>query len=785
MDARPARWFLRFQDTVAERGFVKAQHSQLRSNVAATAVLMVLVCGAGVLFVCLAGEDPQLSKVRNSMFATVGLLYLASGVATKCPRLLAVVGPVGLEIWVVCTLIITHVLFSLSTPAYLFKIVGATAETGALDEMTNLLRINAFVTGAHMALPVRWLLLWYVELVAVLAFLVPASIWGTMPWRDVVTNTFILVGLLLACGIGKRAIERHERAAFVQVLGEKTKRVQMEHRLEVIMSTSVGRPAEVQADEAASLPTTTITGQLFNSWGNNIAGMPWEKLIQYLTDNHWLIPPGHLHLRPEVLGAGSFGMVLPALYHGATVVVKAPRASADEASSYKSAVRSMLHELRILRHVHHPNIAPFYGATIDPTSKELMLVMGYICGVDLQTFTGVPPSCQDTADRCKLAQDVCCALRYLHAQAPCIVHGDIKGSNVLVEDTGAGPSAKLLDFGLSCLLTKHARPLGGTPNYMAPEVVQKLRPTCAADVFSFGRLLYMVMTGLCPPHGVRTHRIRGSAEVGYVHPVDWPEAIPLVQECRMLYEACTQLEPDLRPSIMEVHMALHEWPVLPGVKAAGLASVCAQPAAGAEPVLEHARQLLDGRKRKPASCVREGLALLQADVPRRTVAAPSSRRAGSKAGNLQGDWGGPPTTEGARQCPPYIPQQGPVAGAVALAHFAPTPEYSKALSIASILCRWNVETQAAVTCCTFHAAVRDLLRIAATFEARKCTSLLPYADWQCPECKLLDLLDSPGAAVDSISRKIMCAICGYEDTRTCRPPIPALRDPAVEPCDAN
>merc|ERR1711862_566944 len=88
--------------------------------------------------------------------------------------------------------------------------------------------------------------------------------------------------------------------------------------------------------------------------------------------------------------------------------------------------------------------------------------------------------------------DVCRALWHLHTLDPIVVHGDLKPSNIQIETLGPRPASlafqsKVLDFGLSRVLGKTTRCLGGSKNWMAPEVIKAsrdLQPDTAADVFS-------------------------------------------------------------------------------------------------------------------------------------------------------------------------------------------------------------------------------------------------------------------------------------------------------------
>merc|ERR1712232_631603 len=155
------------------------------------------------------------------------------------------------------------------------------------------------------------------------------------------------------------------------------------------------------------------------------------------------------------------------------------------------------HELRILRQGHHPNIAMFFGAAFDETSKtsSFLLAFEMIYGRTLDKYVSAMPRLDVDWNRLSIAMQMCWALRYLHGCMPKIVHGDLADSNVMVEEIIDSTSVpcitarpKLLDFGLAQLVTQSKRVrLGGQWRYLAPESIRT--PEIAAhpsiDMFAF------------------------------------------------------------------------------------------------------------------------------------------------------------------------------------------------------------------------------------------------------------------------------------------------------------
>lgn len=776
MAATPSFWTLRFTDTRAEIGFLKFKERQLCGSIFVSAIMVTVMCLGGIVtsFTTYAvHRDSGALLVQCSVLGFGILLCLAGMLTVRSQRFLALVGPIGLELCI-CGVLITAIWLTIFLiPFHLFKMTGFgdvkdDPYFSMRDDTFFALILTAYIFGSHIILRVRWVCMWPSEVVGVIAYSLPTLMWSGWGPTAKLLRILLMCALTLASAFGTRSIERYERAAFAQLAAEKTMRVQAEHQLEVRTPPSSGPTTPQNNDANSSLPETTNTGELFKVIQAGISAMPWQQLIKLGTDEHWLVPGCDLHLQHVALGTGSFGMVLPAKYHGATVAVKAPRSSANATSAKHLA--SVAHEIRIFRHLRHPNIVLFYGACVEPISNELVLVLELVRGTHLQAFVALPPSGPSTAERCKLADDVCCALRYLHGQTPRIVHGDLKGSNVLVERSASDVHAKLVDFGLSRVMTKNALPLGGTLIWMAPEVMLKQSPSHTSDVFSFGRLLYMVMTGLQPLRGVLASDIVRSAQDGTVCALVWPQTVPLRGECQALCSRCLQRAPERRPSMLEVHAALQQWPagdlartreggaearegairVLPPLPPQPLPP---QPSEGLGAALQRARLALEA----------EGMTPLEAAQLPRTACADGegrSRSSGSASGNGS-SYGGVVLVEAdASSCSVSGEQGSATAGALAVPHFQATPDTMKDFTTVAMLLSWNIAVDAPGLCCNYHAAVAELQQVHARLQARPCVrQFAPHADWQCPRCRLLGATSGDG-------QKTKCERCGYEGRLT-------------------
>jgi eukaryotic-like serine/threonine-protein kinase len=151
-------------------------------------------------------------------------------------------------------------------------------------------------------------------------------------------------------------------------------------------------------------------------------------------------------------------------------------------------------EARAIAALAHPNICAVYA--FGETDGRPFIVLEYLPGGSLDERMPYGKPVADTvADQ--LARDIAAGLAHAHERG--IVHRDLKPANVLFAASG---HTKIADFGLARLggspsLTAAGTVLG-TAAYIAPEQVEGLPVTPATDVYSFGVLLFRMLTGRLP-----------------------------------------------------------------------------------------------------------------------------------------------------------------------------------------------------------------------------------------------------------------------------------------------
>ncbi|XP_051538895.1 ribosomal protein S6 kinase alpha-3 isoform X4 [Myxocyprinus asiaticus] len=206
--------------------------------------------------------------------------------------------------------------------------------------------------------------------------------------------------------------------------------------------------------------------------------------------------PQQFELR-KVLGQGSFGKVF--------LVKKTTGPDAGQLYAMKVLKKATLKvrdrvrtkmERDILVEVNHPFIVKLHYAF--QTEGKLYLILDFLRGGDL--FTRLSKEVMFTEEDVKFyLAELALALDHLHGLG--IIYRDLKPENILLDDDG---HIKLTDFGLSKESIDHenkAYSFCGTVEYMAPEVVNRRGHTYSADWWSYGVLMFEMLTGTLPFQG--------------------------------------------------------------------------------------------------------------------------------------------------------------------------------------------------------------------------------------------------------------------------------------------
>lgn len=154
-------------------------------------------------------------------------------------------------------------------------------------------------------------------------------------------------------------------------------------------------------------------------------------------------------------------------------------------------------ERNVLETVSHPFIVTLHYAFQTP--KKLYFVLEYCPGGEL--FFHLSREDRFSESRCKFyVSEILLAIAYLHRLN--IIYRDLKPENILLDAQG---HIKLTDFGLSkegICDNVSATSVCGTPEYLAPEILEKRGHGKAVDWYSLGALAYEMLTGL-PPYYTR------------------------------------------------------------------------------------------------------------------------------------------------------------------------------------------------------------------------------------------------------------------------------------------
>jgi serine/threonine-protein kinase len=208
---------------------------------------------------------------------------------------------------------------------------------------------------------------------------------------------------------------------------------------------------------------------------------------------------GSRYTANQILGRGSAGTVWLGEGPEGPVAVKLLR---EDLASDQELVGRFVQERTALLGLDHPNVVSVRDLVVD--GNDLALVMDLVRGTDLRTRLDRERRLAPAA-AVAIVADVADGLAAAHAAG--VVHRDVKPENVLLDMQGPlGPGgshpALLTDFGVAKLIDSprrtRATKIIGTPDYLAPEIVEGLPPRAAVDIYALATVLYELLAGFTP-----------------------------------------------------------------------------------------------------------------------------------------------------------------------------------------------------------------------------------------------------------------------------------------------
>ncbi|KDQ56549.1 hypothetical protein JAAARDRAFT_58851 [Jaapia argillacea MUCL 33604] len=254
-------------------------------------------------------------------------------------------------------------------------------------------------------------------------------------------------------------------------------------------------------------------------------------------------PPGR-----DPLKAGGFADIFKGVYLGRDAAFKRMRIFITDVNDKKKR-KTVLKETLFWRQASHPSILPFYGVWChDPVMESIpYLLLPWMTHGDAYRFCQKPIVLPAVVNHFLI--QIMEGVEYLHKEG--MIHGDLAGRNILVDEEHGEFHARLCDFGLTSLFANSTSFVNsasgssmssGAVRWMAPEMLPPTlsQPTFASDIFAFGRVALELYSGQIPFYPVPDLQIMLNV-IGSVHPPNpgggWygrvipPELWGLINEC--------------------------------------------------------------------------------------------------------------------------------------------------------------------------------------------------------------------------------------------------------------
>ncbi|KFO28844.1 Death-associated protein kinase 3 [Fukomys damarensis] len=200
----------------------------------------------------------------------------------------------------------------------------------------------------------------------------------------------------------------------------------------------------------------------------------------------------------EELGSGQFAIVRKCRQKGtgkgyAAKFIKKRRLSSSRRGVSREEIER---EVSILREIRHPNIITLHDVFENKT--DVVLILELVSGGELFDFLAEKESLTED-EATQFLKQILDGVHYLHSKR--IAHFDLKPENIMLLDKNVpSPRIKLIDFGIAHKIEagNEFKNIFGTPEFVAPEIVNYEPLGLEADMWSIGVITYILLSGASP-----------------------------------------------------------------------------------------------------------------------------------------------------------------------------------------------------------------------------------------------------------------------------------------------
>ncbi|KAE8657838.1 hypothetical protein F3Y22_tig00116980pilonHSYRG00045 [Hibiscus syriacus] len=295
---------------------------------------------------------------------------------------------------------------------------------------------------------------------------------------------------------------------------------------------------------------------------------PTEGLLNY---DEWTIDLRILNMG-SAFAQGAFGKLYRGTYNGEDVAIKILERPENSPEKAQVMEQQFQQEVTMLATLKHPNVVRFIGGCRKP--MVWCIVTEYAKGGSVRQFL---TRRQNRAVPLKLAVkqalDVARGMACVHGLG--FIHRDLKSDNLLI---ASDKSIKIADFGVARIevQTEGMTPETGTYRWMAPEMIQHRPYTQKVDLYSFGIVLWELITGLLPFQNMTAVQAAFAVVNKGVRPVIPNDCLPVLREIMM---RCWDTNPEVRPPFFDIVKMLEiaEMDILTTVRKARFRCCMTQP----------------------------------------------------------------------------------------------------------------------------------------------------------------------------------------------------------------